>query len=506
MRIWLLPLLAGMLHAAVIRGTVVENLTGHALAHASVTLEPVQGSAGTRLTGHTNRYGLFEFADAKPGIYFLQATRVPFLTAYYGQKRWNSAGKPLTITESEAPFVTIRMLRYAAVSGTVVDENDVGQPLFEVTAYRSGILPLQPVAKGLADERGDFRIYGLLPGDYVVRSVGKQLEAVGYKPTFAHETDSPDEARVVDVEMEQEFHEVKLRALPGQLYSLMVVANPLEPADAPVTLTLASEMGRQIAKAEGRADGGQSHTFTGLPRGDYDVLAAAPSDVGGVLQYGYQRISVGKDSSVSLSLHKVDLTFQFEGVPAQLVEDGTVKLLGRRKDLAGVRDVQVVKLVDRRASLAAGPWEFAIAPLDGHYVSAFMSSGGYRPRKHSEGWNDMVVVPRPYGNFARFSFSSGSGALHGAVSDAGDPVVGAPVFLEPVDVEPERRITEAFVTTTDTRGQYRFSGLAPGRYRVLSSFEYQMPDSRIMTEAHAKDLQIDVRGDATADLDLYVIR
>jgi len=499
MRIWLLPLLAGMLHAAVIRGTVVENLTGHALAHASVTLEPVQGSAGTRMTGHTNRYGLFEFAGATPGVYFLQATRVPFLTAYYGQKRWNSAGKPLTITESEAPFVTIRMMRYAAISGRVVDENDVGQPLFEVTAYRGGILPLQPVAKGLADERGDYRIYGLLPGDYVVRSVGKQLEAVGYKPTFAHETESPDEARIVDVEMEQEFREVKLRALPGQLYSLTVSASPMEPPDAPVTLTLASGMGRQVVKSS-------SHTFTGLPRGDYDVFAEAPSDPPGSLQGGYQRISLGRDSSVSLSLRKVDLPFQFEGVPAHLVEDGTVKLLGRRKDLSGAHDMQVIKLADRRASLAAGPWEFAIAPLDGYYVSDFMSSGGYRSRKHAEGWNGMVVMPGPYGSFARISFSSGTGALHGAVSDGGDPVVGAPVFLEPVDVEPERRITEAFVTTTDTRGQYRFSGLAPGHYRVLSSFEYQMPDSRIMTEARAKDLQIEARGDAAADLDLYVIR
>ena len=52
---------------------------------------------------------------------------------------------------------TIRMRRYAAISGTVVDENDVGQPQFEVAAYRSNVLPLQPVAIGTADERGGFR-------------------------------------------------------------------------------------------------------------------------------------------------------------------------------------------------------------------------------------------------------------------------------------------------------------------------------------------------------------
>lgn len=175
MRIWLLPLLAGALHAATVRGTVVENQTGNPLAHASVLLEPVPGSPGIRMTGRTNRYGLFEFGGTAPGTYILQATRTPFLTAYYGQKRWNSAGMPLTLTESETQFVTIRMMRFAAIAGTVVDENDVGQPVFEVAAYRNTI-PLQRVAHATADERGAYRIYGLLPGSYVVRSVGKQLE------------------------------------------------------------------------------------------------------------------------------------------------------------------------------------------------------------------------------------------------------------------------------------------------------------------------------------------
>ena len=33
-----------------------------------------------------------------------------------------------------------------------------------------------------------------------------------------------------------------------------------------------------------------------------------------------------------------------------------------------------------------------------------------------------------------------------------------------------------------------------------------MPDSKTMTEAQAKDLQIEVRNDLSQDLDLYVIR
>ncbi|MEI9973133.1 MAG: carboxypeptidase-like regulatory domain-containing protein [Ignavibacteriota bacterium] len=206
-------------------------------------------------------------------------------------------------------------------------------------------------------------------------------------------------------------------------------------------------------------------------------------------------------------LRKVDpVAFQLDGLPAQSLEDGSVKLLGRHKDLAGASETQVLKLTNRTAILTAGPWEFALAPMDGYFVSGFMGSRGYRPRKHYDGWNELAILPRFSGNSARFALSTGPGGLHGTVTQSGDPVAGAPVFLESMDLEPERRLTDCFVAITDVQGRYRFSGLAPGRYRVFSTFEYQMPDSAIMTEVRALELQIDAHGDAVRDLDLYVIR
>ena len=38
---------------------------------------------------------------------------------------------------------------------------------------------------------------------------------------------------------------------------------------------------------------------------------------------------------------------------------------------------------------------------------------------------------------------------------------------------------------TDTRGQYQFSGLAPGEYRLLATFEYQAPTAAEFDLAHA---------------------
>jgi hypothetical protein len=495
MRIWLLPLLAGIAHAASIRGTVVENLSGRPVSRANVLLEPVAGSGGTRATVHTDTAGVFVF-QVPPGVYILQATRTPFLPSFYGQKRWNSAGMPLTVTENETAYANIRMMRYAAIAGRLVDENDVGQPEFRVAAYRN-TRPLQLVADATADERGVFRIYGLLPGNYLVRSLGQSLAGIGYVPTFAHETEEIEAGRTVDVQAEEEARAIDVRPIPGQLFSLIVTAEPLDPGDAPVTITFVSEMSRQVVQA-------QSHTFAGLTRGDYEVFAEAPSRAGGVKQSAYQRLSLTKDSAVALPLTRIQpVYFQFEGLPMAAESDGTVRVLGRRKDLAGFHDPQVVKLQDHRANLTAGPWELALAPIDGYYVAGFAGPGPIPRNQRADGWNEVMINN---GGSVRFSLSGNPGGVHGTVMDAGNPAVGAPVFLEAMDLEPARRVTDTYVTITDVQGKYGFTGLAPGRYRVLSSFEYQMPDSNTMALAGAKEVHVDVRTDLPLDLDLYVIR
>ena len=64
MRKWLVFLLAGgALQAAIVKGSVVENQTGKALARTLVSIQPVPGSPGPSGTVRTNIYGMFEFID-----------------------------------------------------------------------------------------------------------------------------------------------------------------------------------------------------------------------------------------------------------------------------------------------------------------------------------------------------------------------------------------------------------------------------------------------------------
>src|SRR6266571_4351164 len=245
MRCSLVGALASLaLHGAVIRGTVVENQTGKALSRASVALQPIAGTPGNPLTAITNSYGGFEFGPLAAGAYVLKASRRGFISTEYGQKQWNSAGSPIVVTGDASPFLTIRLPRYGAITGTIVDENDVGLPQHDVVAYRF-TQPPQLVTRASTDDRGVYRISGLEPGVYVVRTAAKQDETAEYSPTFSQETLQLEQAQTVPVYLDQDSRDVNVRPAPGKLLTLSGVAATSATPGGSITVTLASDMGRQ---------------------------------------------------------------------------------------------------------------------------------------------------------------------------------------------------------------------------------------------------------------------
>lgn len=489
---------AAVAHAAVIQGTVVENQTGHQVARATVRLDPIAGTGGTGRSVRTDRGGYFGFTGLSAGAYLLTSTRIGFATIQYGQKRWQSAGVPIVVAENDSFTVSIRLPRYGAISGTVSDENGVGLPDHDVVAYRNTRPPqLLAGSRARSDDRGVFRISGLEPGSYIVRTVGKQYEDSSYLPTFSRETLTLDQSFPVQVDLDTEVDRTDVRPVTGRLVSLTVDAmaippNPSEPL--PITMTLASELGREIVQAN-------SHRFGPLPSGQYELFLRAPLDRSPGFQGEYRRITLNQDTSLKIVLHQeYETRFTFDGVP----NPGPIRVLARRTDLAGPGDSEVLKLTNDRIQLPSGPWQFAIQPTPSFYVSGFSGPrvpppGDLRP----DGWNDFVVGEGTPS--VKFTLSSNPGALHGMVKSGGNPVVGAPVFLEPTDLEPLRRMTNFLATRTDIQGNYYFTGLTPGKYRVLSSFEYMVVDSTIMSNAGANQLEVETGQNLQRDLDLYVL-
>ncbi len=123
----------------------------------------------------------------------------------------------------------------------------------------------------------------------------------------------------------------------------------------------------------------------------------------------------------------------------------------------------------------------------------------------ADGWNEAVLAngeTLP----VRFTLSARPGAVHGTVNLSSQSVAGAPVFLEPYDLDPAKRLAPVRMTRSGPQGQFQFTGLAPGQYRLLGTFEYQSPDVAEMDAAHSIVVKIEEAKDLQQDLELYVAR
>jgi hypothetical protein len=493
----LFALSATALSAAVIRGTIVENRTGKPLSRVSVVLAPIAGTKGSQATARTNNFGGFEFQSLAGGSYLLKASRRGFLPLEYGQKLWNSAGQPIVLADEASAFLNIRLMRYGGITGAILDENDIGLSEHEVVAYRNTVPP-QVAARGKSDDRGMYRLSGLEPGVYVVRTAGTQDEQISYIPTFSKETLEREAARTVQVFLDEDAAGMDIRPAHGRLFTISVNVDVTPPCPSYVNITLASDLGRRTVKVP------CYFQFGSLPPGAYEVYAEFPEVPG----WGaYAAVSLAGDVSVTLKLPPLPPgpgPTRFDIAPLPAGGSNSMQIAARRKDLAGVGPATALQLANNSAMLAPGRWEVMLTPTPGYYVSGFYGPGFGRSRTRPDGWNEFFANNGT--GWVRFTLSGGPGEIHGVVKSYSDPVVGAPVYLEGYDPETRKRVADLLEVRTDNHGLYRFQGLAPGIYRVLSTFEYQRPDSAAMELAAAPSVRVEARSELQMDLDLYGIR
>src|SRR5271157_4105158 len=268
-------LTASALHAAILRGTVVERQTGKALARALVAVHPVAGTAGATEAVRANSYGVFEFPPMPAGAYLVTIYRKGFAPLQYGQKEWKSAGTPVVLQEGEETSLRVVLPRFGAITGRISDEADVGLPEQDVIAYRSARPPVM-VAKAATDDRGVYRIHGLASGSYVVRTAAKQYDDGGYLPTFYKEAATAERANTVEVVLDRDTVDVNVRPTPGRLYAITgLVYGPGTPP-TPVSVSLISDMGADNVTTDvyGR------FKFNPVAPGKYEILARTAQAAG----------------------------------------------------------------------------------------------------------------------------------------------------------------------------------------------------------------------------------
>jgi hypothetical protein len=160
-------------HSSVLSGTVVtDEATPQPIGRVIVTL------AGTGLPRASSvisdNAGRFVFRGLPAGRFTLTATKPAYTPGAFGATRPGRPGTPVTLAPGQQlGGVTIALSRAAVITGTVRDTEGQPAPGLPVVAIRTDQPGSSPMVSALesefvTDDRGVYRIFGLLPGDYIV--------------------------------------------------------------------------------------------------------------------------------------------------------------------------------------------------------------------------------------------------------------------------------------------------------------------------------------------------
>lgn len=152
-------------------GRVVAADTGRPLARVRVLATSNELPGGRATT--TDDQGAFQITALPAGRYNVNASRSGFVNMSYGQQRPRQAGTPLQLGDGQTVGdLNFSLPRGGVITGQIVD--DMGEPLVgaNVTVQRYESTPagrrLIPAGQGSTDDRGSYRVWGLMPGDYYV--------------------------------------------------------------------------------------------------------------------------------------------------------------------------------------------------------------------------------------------------------------------------------------------------------------------------------------------------
>jgi protocatechuate 3,4-dioxygenase beta subunit len=526
-------------------------------------------TAPPQLNGMTDASGNYVFANLAPGRYQVRAQR----EGYFGAPPPGLAGISLPTTVSTTATVdpskpaselSMTMVRGATVSGRVRDPN--GQPLSGVqvyayqVAYQNGRTMLQSLNSKQTDDRGDFRLFYLPPGDYFIGTLPRRTTNVpssmdSYARTFYPGTSDGKSASQVKVTEGGDIIgiDINVRAdatakISGRV--LTTIVGPTGQAPQPGTFylmprdvnTFTDTQGMNFPNMSANRTNGQFEIRGVLP-GSYDLITTLSDTANGGQSIGRAHVEVGNGASVE------DVTLNVKsGIPvkAKLVLDtGAVSYTMQPPTARG--GIVIINGVPQAAPTPTTPVPTPSIRLNFRSMEAYPSpfdsaasqytydpaAGEFIFPNVPEGRYYITAAPVPVNSYiadvqlgGRSVFDSGfelggqSGDLEVRISSKGakiqglaldaaqNPVATARVVLVP---EESRRQNQALYKTavSDAKGNFTLSGIAPGQYKLyawesLPGTAYMNPE--FMAKYDAQGQVVKVLEGATNNANAKVIR
>ncbi len=542
---------------AVIAGKIVAADTGRPLRRARV----VVAGGGRPHVASTDEQGRYRITGLPAGSYTVTAAKSGFVDGAFGQRRSVRTGTPVDLTDGQqAVNVDVKLARGGVVTGRVLDEE--GEPLARAVVtvlrqqYVRGEKQLTSAGGDQTDDRGQYRIFGLPPGDYYVSATAGGLEQIvrrviagpgggvdqapestGYAPTYYPGVITAGDATKLKLAASQELTGVDFQV---QIVPLATVKGIV--AGGPAVISLVPEdggslgtggalaaLGGSIAALAGRGGGGRgmlaggglraftredgTFSIANVTPGKYTIVARADGGpAGGGPRMAVQSLVVtGEEVNVALT-------------PAPGVQlSGTITLEASGPLPQGFRGFRVVPSpLGSTPAFAGGRGGGGSDPADnGQFAISDVMPGLYMLRAIGpRGWTmksvyvdgrDATDLPLEVktDNVGGINviFTDKIGSLTGAVRDArGSGVGNISVIAFPSDPKLWMPQSRHIVTArTDAGGTYRFSAIPPGDYLVaavedVEQGEWFDPEFLEQIKVEATKVRIDEGEQKTQDL------
>jgi protocatechuate 3,4-dioxygenase beta subunit len=496
-----------------IAGRVTAADSGRALRRARV----VVSGTGRSQVASTDEQGRYRITGLAAGSYTVTAAKSGYVDGAFGQRRSLRSGAPVELTDGQqAANIDLKLARGGVVTGHVVDEE--GEPLARAVVtilrqqYVRGEKQLTAAGWDQTDDRGQYRIFGLAPGDYYLSAmaggfeqmmgqaiagigagVDRNTESTGYAPTYYPGVIAAADATKVKVAAAQELGGIDFQV---QIVQLSTVKGIVAGGSAAVTLFPddGAPSGGRGGGGGGRGAfgaiiGGGLRAFTrddgtfsisNVTPGKYTIVARADGGAGG----GGPRMAV---QSLVVSGEEVNVAL----TPVSGVQlSGTITLEASGTQLPqGFGGFRVIPSPLGSSPAPAfgrggGRGGGGVPSDSGQFTISDVMPGAYMLRAAGpRGWTmksvyvdgrDVTDLPLEIKSESITSvnviFTDRSSSLSGAVRDArGNGLSSVSVIAFPSEsrlwVPQSRRIVTA---RTDAAGAYRLTAIPPGDYLVAA--------------------------------------
>jgi hypothetical protein len=510
---------------AEISGQVVDSATGQPLKKAWVSARQLDRSPHAS-TAVTDRDGHFLVKDIEPGRYTVSVQRNGYVSQTYGQKGPGDQGITIALIPGQKlTDIVFRLIQGGVISGRIVDEDS--EPIAHVFVqalqfrYLQGRRRLTPVGNAMSDDRGEYRIFGVRPGQVYVRATlrgfamyggsGEAVDATAptenssYPPVFYPNVQDASQASALTIRGGDELH-ADFSMTPQHSYSVSgrVVGGVQGTSGRGAFLMLMKRSEGEFAFGPGiNAMAGEDNAFTFkqvLP-GAYYLVAQQQADNSSATA----RVEVDvKDSNVeglAVALSpKVEVTGRIIFENNANAKPTSVHISLSPEDAQDFMRGAYAQPKDD------GSFTFQVPPDERYKISIFGAPPDMYLRSVAAGREDVLEkgFSASSSHTLDLTFTAGSKLMGTINASDGTGEPGVTVVLVP-DRKLAGLADVCRTATTDQNGKYQIQGLRPGAYHAYA-FEHIEPGAyedeewlkRFADQAHS--LRISEGGQETLDL------